>query len=474
MDTRSAAANPHDSWVRRKLLRIAGSIAIIGAITALDHILPHLNHTTITLTFLMGVLGIAAGWGLLEAVVASAATIACEAYFFLAPIYDFRIEDSQNWVAVAAFFIVSVVASSLSTSARNKAAEAIERQRELELLYELSQSLIAATGDEPEQFVVDQTRQVFGFECCVLRITAQGRVYRSGNPNIEVPPQDIIPVEAGGDTYGEIGWFGPPLSPQAAQSIAHMAAVALNHARTQQAATRAEAARQGQELKSLLLDAIAHEFKTPLTSIKFGATVLRDDRSLKPGQRELVTVIEEETDRLNGMISEAIQMARIEGGNVQLQRGGVSASLVVTRALERLQSPWQDRQFDIRIPEDLPLIDVDAALVAIALAHLIDNACKYSPADTSVHIEASLAGTTVRISVCDRGPGIPEGDRERIFERFYRRAQHAKVPGSGTGLTIAGEIARVHSGALTVDNRPGGGSCFHLSLPIVQSEAPSE
>lgn len=145
MDTRSATGSPHESYWRRKLPRIAGSIAIIGAITALDHILPHLNHTTITLTFLMGVLGIAAGWGLLEAVVASAATIACEAYFFLAPIYDFRIEDSQNWVAVAAFFVVSVVASSLSTSARNKAAEAIERQRELELLYELSQSLIGAS-----------------------------------------------------------------------------------------------------------------------------------------------------------------------------------------------------------------------------------------------------------------------------------------------------------------------------------------
>src|SRR5574341_664321 len=276
------------------------------------------NSTTVALTLLMGVLGIATKWGLTEAVTASMAAMLCFNFFFLPPLGTFTIEDPQNWVALEAFLVTAVVASQLSASAKRRAKEAIQRQGEMERLYTLSRALMLAdVHQNPAGQVAHLIAQTFEVAGVVLYDRYADKVIRAGAVDIDVADRKlrdaaiqnteledleagllILPIRLGGDPIGSIALSGIVVSDTAIHSIASLAAVALERARSLEAASRAEATRRSEELKSILLDAVAHEFKTPLTSIKAGATSLLSDSVLNPSQRELLSVIDEETDRL--------------------------------------------------------------------------------------------------------------------------------------------------------------------------------
>lgn len=466
-------------WV----VRIALALVLIAAITAVDLLVPHINHTTVALTYLMAVLGIAARWGLWEAILASVASILCAAFFFFPPLMDFAIEDPQNWVAVAAFFIVSTVASQLSTSARRRAREAIARQTELERLYEFSRTLMEMDlAHAPGQAVADQICRVFSVDGAAFRDGASGEVYRAGERGLAIAETalrlesgsgdrvTVLPVATNDTTLGAIGIAGGGLSLTALQSLAHLTAVALERERVQQEASKAEAARESQEFKSLLLDAIAHDFKTPLTSIKFGSSTLQADRGLKASHRELVTVIEEEADRMTSMISDAIHVARLQAGSVQLSRGARRPSELMARAIARLGPQLSEKTVHTSLPEDLPLVSADAALITIAVIHLLDNAVKYSPANAPIAVEAREAEGGVVFTVRDGGPGIAAEERQRIFERFYRGAQRKRADGTGMGLSIVSDIVKVHGGRIWVENGAEGGAVFSFSLPLARTD----
>ena len=227
-------------------------------------------------------------------------------------------------------------------------------------------------------------------------------------------------------------------------------------------------ARQSEELKSTLLDAIAHEFKTPLTSIKAVTTDLLSEPAseLNQHQRELISIADEGTDRLSKLVTDAIQLARIEGGTFRLNRGIYFPGSLVSAALRQMKSLMDGREITVSAPDNLPPVRVDAELIQLVIAHLLDNALKYSPPGSPISLGACAGENKVIVYVHDRGPGITEDEQPRIFEKFYRGKNDRNLKGTGMGLAIAREIIRAHGEEIRVTSKPGQGSEFSFSLPI--------
>ena len=481
----------NSSWVR-----VALSLAIIAGITAACFRLFDVNATTAGFAYLLGILLIAAAWGLIESLVASVTGMVCFSYFFLPPIGRLTIADPENWVALFTFLATALVASHLSDRARKQTLEANRRQLETERLYDLSQAVVLIGTSGPIGFhVVQNIARIFACRSVALYDPGTGQVYCGGSsspPRIEeelrqavvdrrsmpgANPEDRIAViTSGGQPLGSLALTGISLSENALQALLRLVAIALERVRTQQAETRAEGARQSEEFKSTLLDAIAHEFKTPLTSIKAASTaVLTDVPDLQPQVLELTTIIDEEASRLNLLVTDAVRMAQIDASQIQLERRPVVVRQFVDRVLEDFGPRLDGRRLKIHLCEQLPRVSADPDLASMALRQVIDNGLKYSQPGTELEVAASSeASGSVTIRVRDRGPGIPDAERERIFDRFYRR-QSAKerVPGSGMGLYIAREIARAHGGDLWVESVLGLGSEFCMTLPTQQESLPA-
>jgi two-component system sensor histidine kinase KdpD len=288
-----------------------------------------------------------------------------------------------------------------------------------------------------------------------------------GTNKLDAPTHVLLAaIPLGGQPVGGLALKGLVLSDGVLQALLNLVAIALERVRTAETASRAEAARQSEEFKSTLLDAIAHEFKTPLTSIKAASTsILSDPIAVSPHFRELATIIDEETDRLNLLVTEAVRMSQIEAGKIHLDRQSLAIDDLLRRVVSHFQSRADGRGLHWSASTDLPRIAVDSEMISLALRQLMDNALKYSPPGSPVEINAECVDQTVLIRIRDHGPGIPEKERERVFEKFYRRqAVKDRVPGTGLGLHIAREIIRAHGGDVKIEGE--GGSEFCITIPI--------
>jgi two-component system sensor histidine kinase KdpD len=246
-------------------------------------------------------------------------------------------------------------------------------------------------------------------------------------------------------------------------SIANLAAIGLERARGEDTTARAEAARQSSELRATVLDALAHEFKTPLTSMKAAAGDLLASHSTSARDRELVAIIDEDLERFQGLVTDAVHMLRIDAGDFAVHLGRHNVADVVTATVRKLEGRFDGREVLTRVPPALT-VDADRELLELALRQLLDNALKYSTPSSNIDIDARENGT-VSIAVSNAGSTIPERERDRIGERFYRGAQARHVPGTGMGLAIVRQIASAHGGTLTVSSSPDTGTTFTLSLP---------
>jgi two-component system sensor histidine kinase KdpD len=280
----------------------------------------------------------------------------------------------------------------------------------------------------------------------------------------------ITPIRLGGEPIGSLGLSGSAFSDAALESLLNLVAIGLERANSQKAVTQAEVAKQSEELKSTLLDAIAHEFKTPLTSIKAVTTDLLSGSSgtLEAHQQELITIADESTDRLSKLVTDAIQLARIEGGTFRLNLGVYFSSSLINTALRQMKSVIEERKINLNTSDDLPPVRVDAELIQIVLTHLLDNALKYSPPDNPITIGARLGegGGKVIVYLADKGQGITVQEQAQIFEKFYRGKSERHLQGTGMGLAIAREILRAHGEDIAVSSSPGQGSEFSFALPI--------
>jgi two-component system sensor histidine kinase KdpD len=475
-----------------KAVRILGTLGIIGGITLLYYRIFSANNVTVALSFLLAVLATSTVWGVIEGLVASVASVLCFNFFFIPPIGSFTIADPQNWMALSVFVVTAIIVSHLSARVRKQALESTHRQHEMEQLYTLSRNLLLLeTHGSLVQETTNLIAQVFGLPGLAFYDRASDRIHRAGPHDIPVDAGKLrdaalqgtvfhdsatktttIPISLGGQPIGSLGIQGSQVSETALHAIGNLTAITLERAHAQDAATRAEAARQSEELKSTMLDALAHEFKTPLTPIKAAVTSMLSDGGVSPTHQELLRIVDEETDRLNSMLTGAIQMSRIEAGQLQLHRSPQSLSTIFQTQLEKLGESIEGRKVTVTVPENLPRVSVDPEFTGIVIWQLLSNALRYTPPGSPLTLRAIAGETEVIVSVEDCGPGISEQEQRKVFEKFYRgKDQRERIPGTGMGLTIAREIVRAHHGRIWVESEPGKGARFSFSLPRALRES---
>jgi two-component system sensor histidine kinase KdpD len=474
-------------------VRIAISLAIVAGISVFYRRVLPVNATTVALTYLLAIVAVSTAWGLTVAVVMSIAAMLSFNYNFLPPIGKFTVADPQNWVALFAFLAVSVLVSQLSNRARQKAEDASARRREIEKLYLFSQGLLEfGNVIQLQNRIPSQIVEVFEVGAAALLLADKQKVYRSGPvvPQLDVeslkanvlreePYIDVAnslsftPVRMGMRPIGCLGITGTVLTRQTLEAIGTLTAVAIERARAVEQLGQTEAAREGERLRTALLDSVTHALRTPLTSIKASVTNLLSNPNVSEKQRaELLTIVNEETDRLNRLVGEAGEMARLDAGEVELNLAPNSIGDVVHTALEQTATLLGAREVRVKIPDNLPNVSVDLKRVTDALVQLIDNAHRYSPADQPITISAETAGDFVVTSVADRGAGIDEQEQALIFEKFYRgKDQRFLVQGTGMGLPIAKAIIEAHRGTISLTSQRGHGSVFSFTVPIDRGKA---
>ncbi len=278
----------------------------------------------------------------------------------------------------------------------------------------------------------------------------------------------FAPISLGGQSIGSVAIQGGELSDTALHALLNLIAISLENARSREIVTRAQAAQQSEEFKSTLLDGLAHEFKTPLTSIKAAATALLASNVSDAGQRnELLTIVDQEAGRLSRLVTEATHLARIEAGKIQLNRRSHSVDSLVENVLGQMESRGDGRPVQVSIAPDLPSVVIDFELMQLALRQLLDNAVKYSPRESPIRITARLTGERLVIGVHNAGLPLSGAEQLRIFDKFYRGANvRHQVAGTGMGLTIAREILLAHGGDIRLDSSTERGTEFVVTLPV--------
>ena len=450
------------------------------------------NQTTVALSFLLAILAVSAVWGMVVSVFMSVTAMLLFNYNFLPPVGTFTVADPQNWVALFAFLFTSIMGSQLSARIRKEADAVNNRRREVERLYSFSQKLLGEGNViQLMNAVPNYIVECFEAGAAELFLPQKDKFYRSGYGAAQLDEDQLktaflrdeailesgqalyfLPVRMGVKPIGSIGISGAKLSRQTLDAIGSLIAIAIERARAIEQLGESEADRQGERLKSALMDSIAHDFRTPLTSIKAAVTSLLGTPNADPKQgHELLTIINEECDRLNHLVEEASEMAKLEAGEFELQFEPVSIEEIIKHSLEHLKKPLGERKVNVNITPGLPLVRADVNRAEEILVQLIDNANIYSPKEAPITITAELNGDGVLTSVADRGPGIDAFEQGLIFDKFYRgRDQRYLVRGTGMGLSIAKAIVTAHGGTISVTSQLGHGSVFSFTLPAANSK----
>jgi len=473
-----------------RALQFAAALAIVAGITLFYRNVLSVNQTTVALTYLLAILAVSTFWGFAVSAFMSVAAMLAFNYFFLPPVGKFTITDPQNWAALFAFLATSLIASQLATRVRREADEAQQRRKEIERLYAFSQQLLVSgnvitlLNSIPNHIV-----ETFEVGAAALYLDYKQKFYHSGAaPHFndeelkratarEEPLRDanrslcLVPVRMGTRPIGSLGISGRLLSKQTLEALGSMIAIAFERARAVEELGKTEATREGERLKSALLDSVTHDFRTPLTSIKASVTSLLSAANTTDVQkRELLSVINEECDRLNQLVGDAAEMARLDAGEFELNLEPNSITEIVAAALAHCKAALGIRTVRVEISSSLPPVRVDFDRIKDVLVRLIENADAYSPKDQPITISAEAQGDFVSTSVADNGPGIEEMELGLIFDKFYRgKDQRYLVLGTGMGLPIAKAIVEAHGGTISVTSQRGHGSVFSLTLPLAQT-----
>lgn len=461
------------------------SVCALGGIVLVFRLWLHVNPTTVALALLLLILLLAAEWGLRYAIVISVAATACYNFFFLPPVGTFTIADPQNWLALFAFLTTSIIASRLSQRARNEAAEARAHQRELEILFRISRELLHSDSVATLLTLVPTAVAGATDASAVMLYLLDGeRLYQAGNERIsdvELPhlrkltlslsgtradgDETQVPLRTGVRPTGLLILRHVMLSTETAEAIGGIVSISIDRVQALEGVARGEAVKESERLRTLMMDSITHELRTPLTSIKGAATALLAEKASEEDSLELLSIINEESDRLNRLVSEAAEMAQLDTQQVQMHFEPVEVSELIAGARESCSWAEELHPTNVEVPNGLR-VRADRTFLEKVICNLLENGAKYSKAGAPITLSAQAANDAVEISVADRGIGIDASEQSLIFERFYRgRAQSNGASGTGMGLAISRAIVQAHGGDIKVTSQVGQGSVFTVTLP---------
>lgn len=434
--------------------RLVLSAGLIIFLLELCSRLSELHRATVALMMILVIIGLAAKWGELESLTAALVGGIGFDYFFLPP-QGLRIHAMEDLLDFTAFVVTAVVAGQLVARSKRLRIEAEQRREELEKLYRLSGAMLNSGGPGFSlEEVARELAEIFSLEGVALYNRHTGQIVRAGADAGAIsdqaleraamstlwlaemrPPVLLARIRHSDELLGSIGIHGAQISEALMREITARVGLGLESLHAMEKFTEAELLRRSEELKSAVLDAMAHEIRSPLNSIKLAATTLLSDHARTGLQnQEMLTIIEEEANRMDRTIDEALMLARLEADELSLRKEPQDLSRLIPAAVEAMGAAVAGRSVEVSVPESLPLAECDKGMMVRVLKQLLNNALKYSPDGSPLTLSADFTGEAIVIDVVDRGPGVAETERDRIFEKYYR--------GRGTPIAYAGNGPR--------------------------------
>jgi two-component system, OmpR family, sensor histidine kinase KdpD len=489
------------------------TLACLAAITAVCSAGLRLTNPMIpALAYLLAVLVAAALATLPVAIAGSLAAVLLLNYFFMAPVGTLAIAEPQNWVALAVMLAVSVIGSHLAISARAQASEASARRDELSRLFELSRDILMTTEtDDAYGRLARSIADRFGLSYVAVCLPgARGwQLHEAGDGRLrlapeqletvlraaqqtfdrtpdyeaagrhtihdqEGPPVHVVPLRLAGRPVGLLAIGGRAIPDATLDALIGIAAIAVERLQFLSEREAAELARHAAELKSALLDSLAHDLKTPLTAIRVAAGNLQAGWVADEERQAQSDIVVAEVERLARLFEHLVQMARIETKAVIAVPEWVTPGEIVEAASKHLQPLLADRQFAV-VADDERAIHLDPRLTSAALGHLLENAAQYSPTGSTIAVRASATNDGFEVTVDDEGPGLAEAEIGQVFERFFRgRAGNTRPSGAGMGLAVARGLVAAQGGSVLAENRSGRGARFSIAIPAPTRDVVAE
>jgi two-component system sensor histidine kinase KdpD len=494
------SSSPFDPWPY-----FAALLVVVAALGISEAIQPLFGVENVDLVFLTAVVAVAVRWGLWPSLLATVASSLCYNFFFLPPIYTFTITDPTNIAAFVFFTTVAVVVSQFAARGRTQTMAAQQRVRTVELLYAFSRKLAGVgTMDDVLWATAYQTALMLKVRVVLLLPENGSITVRAG-----YPPEDVLdeadmaaatwawqnnraagrgsqtlpgakrlflPMRTGRGPTGIMGIDsdkpGPLLTPDERRlldALIDQSALAIERIRLVEDMDRAKRTIETDQLRSALLTSISHDLKTPLAAVLGAAGTLRSMSGAldEQAKAELLATIIDESERLNRFIANLLDMTKLESGAIVPNSALHDLGEVVGTALERASKILAGHRVQIELAKDLPMVEIDPILFEQALFNLLDNAAKYAPAGTTIRIQSWQERDFVGLQVLDEGAGIPPGDLEHIFDKFYRARKVDQVrAGTGLGLAISRGFVEAMQGTISGANRTDRrGAVFTIRLP---------
>lgn len=503
VDTPSTTVAPRTpTKVRWSLhLRALAVVCLCTGIAALMY--PFFAPANLIMEYLVGIVFVSARYGRGPAITASIASVLLFDFFFIPPYLTFHVSDTEYVITFLVMLLVGVVISGMTTRIQGQAEAARERERRSTSLYEMSREF-ASTSNVVELTRIAAQHIEALFEVRVVLLLPDNRkqlqVYGSDEAKRLLTIQEANVAqwaydrgeEAGSGTRtlpGSQGLYLPLLTPKGKTGIlgvyasnsgrlfspdqmhlletfANQSALAIERALLTDETERSRIQIETEQMRNSLLSSVSHDLRTPLAAITGAvSSLLQRDHTLDGHGRELALVAYEEAERLNRLVGNLLEMTRLESGAVTVEKEWQPLEEVVGTTLLRMERFLENHSLKTTLPHDLPLVPIDGVLIEQVLVNLLENAIKYTPSGSAIELSAWKEGDGVCIEVADRGPGLPHGEEERIFDKFYR-LRVSNTSGVGLGLAISKAIIQAHGGNIWASNRPGGGASFRFTLPI--------
>ncbi|HVO35872.1 MAG TPA: sensor histidine kinase KdpD [Gemmatimonadales bacterium] len=507
-DVEAPGRRPSPAGRRSPLAEYGWATLITGACTVLAALVfRRLSTTDVAMVYLLGVVLVASRYGRGPSIAAALLSIALFDFFFVPPYYTFAVSDVRYLLTFAVMLVIAMVISALTLRLRAQAETARERERRTAALYAMSRDLAATRGRNEVAAVASRHLEgTFGARVQILLADEAGRVAIpvGAGPAFPIDEKERSVAQwvfdrgqaagAGTDTLsaaqalyvpltgaaGPVGVAGvrlsdpkrlqDPMLQRQLETFAAQAALALERVMLAEKAQSEQVEAEAERLRTALLSSLSHDMRTPLGAITGAASsLLEGGAALSEAQRhDLLKAILDESQRMNRLIGNLLDMIRVETGALEVQRDWQPLEEIVGVALIRVEERLRDHPVEVKLPADLPLLEVDGLLIEQVLVNLLENAAKYTSAGTPIEISAAVRDGVVQVDVADRGPGLPPGEEGKVFDKFYRipPATGAASGGVGLGLTICRGIVMAHGGRIWAENRPGGGAVFRFTLPL--------